>query len=105
MLVGIGTDENITGVRVIDHRETPGLGDKIEVGKSSWILGFLGLQSADPLADEWVLRREGGGFDQITGATVTSRAVLNAARNAVLYFDAHRQDIFRTDDDEQSSLK
>lgn len=102
VLVGISIDGNITGVRVIEHRETPGLGDRIEVGKSDWILGFLGLQSADPLTDEWTVRRDGGSFDQITGATVTSRAVLQAVRNAVLYFDSHRQDIFRTNDGDQS---
>jgi len=102
VLVAIGVDEIITGVRVIEHRETPGLGDKIEVGKSDWIRRFLGLQSVDLLADAWVLRRDGGSFDQITGATVTSRAVLQAARNAVLYFTAHRQDIFSPADDERT---
>jgi len=93
LLVGIGIDGQITGVRVIEHRETPGLGDKIEAGKSDWILRFSGLRSADPLTDEWTLKRDGGAFDNISGATVTSRAVLQAVRNAVLYFAAHRQDI------------
>jgi electron transport complex protein RnfG len=101
LLVAVGVDGIMTGVRVIEHRETPGLGDKIEAGKSDWMLGFRGLHSSDPLTDEWVLKRDGGHFDQITGATVTSRAVLHAVRNAVLYFAAHRQDIFSPDDDEQ----
>ncbi len=100
LLVGIGVDGTITGVRVLEHRETPGLGDKIEADKSSWIRGFRGLQSADPLTDAWVLQRDGGNFDQITTATVTSRAVLQATRNAVLYFGVHRQDIFSPADDE-----
>jgi len=100
LLVGISTDGQITGVRVIEHRETPGLGDKIEVGKSGWILRFRGLHSADPLTDEWTLKRDGGAFDHITGATVTSRAVLQAVRNAVLYFAAHRQDILSAPDPE-----
>lgn len=106
LLIAISVDGKVTGVRVIEHRETPGLGDRIEAGKSDWILRFRGLQSAPsltdkPLTGEWVLKRDGGSFDQITGATVTSRAVLNSVRNAVLYFAAHRQDIFSADDDRQ----
>jgi len=105
LLVAVGVDGIVTGVRVIEHRETPGLGDKIEAGKSDWALSFRGLNSTDPLTDEWLLKRDGGHFDQITGATVTSRAVLHAVRNAVLYFTAHRQDIFSTNDDEQPEPK
>ena len=105
LLVAIKMNGEVTGVRVIEHRETPGLGDKIEVGKSNWILGFHGLHSEalteNPLTDEWVLKRDGGSFDHITGATVTSRAVLQAVRNAVLYFNVHRQEIFSSNDDEQ----
>ncbi len=93
LLVGISIDGQVTGVRVIEHRETPGLGDKIEAGKSDWIRGFRGLKTTNPVTNEWTLKRDGGSFDHITGATVTSRAVLQAARNAVLYFAAHRQDI------------
>ena len=106
LLVSIRVNGEVTGVRVIEHRETPGLGDKIETGKSNWMQGFRGLHSAaltaNPLAADWLLKRDGGTFDQITGATVTSRAVLQAVRNAVLYFAAHRQEIFSTDGDEQS---
>jgi electron transport complex protein RnfG len=99
LLVAISITGHVTGVRVIDHRETPGLGDEIEIKKSDWILGFSDLQSTDPLTGEWSLKRDGGSFDQITGATITSRAVLNAVRNAVLYFNAHRGDIFPAVDD------
>ena len=102
LLVGVSIDGEVTGVRVIEHRETPGLGDKVEAGKSSWILGFRGLPGADPLTDEWTLKRDGGTFDQITGATVTSRAALQAVRNAVLYFAAHRRDIWSDSDPERS---
>lgn len=94
VLVGVNIDDEVTGVRVIEHRETPGLGDKVEIGKSDWVLGFRGLHSEEPLTDAWTLTRDGGDFDQITGATVTSRAVLKAVRNAVLYFDVHRDDIW-----------
>ena len=93
LLVAIDVDGVVTGVRVIEHRETPGLGDRIEAGKSDWIRGFSDLTSSGPRG-EWVLKRDGGSFDQITGATVTSRAVLNAVRNAVIYFADHRREIF-----------
>jgi len=94
LLVAIDMDETITGVRVIEHSETPGLGDRIEPGKSDWIFGFAGHHGTDAPTGAWLLKRDGGDFDQITGATVTSRAVLTSVHNAVLYFDAHRQDIF-----------
>ena len=93
LLVAVGVDGTLSGVRAIDHTETPGLGDKIESGKSDWTDRFRGLSTADPLNAEWTLTRDGGTFDQITGATVTSRAVLQAAGNAVLYFAAHRDEI------------
>lgn len=98
LLVGVGNDGKLTGVRVIEHTETPGLGDKIEAGKSGWILGFAGLQAEYPAGAEWTLTQAGGRFDQISGATVTSRAVLNATRNAVVYFAAHQQDLFTRED-------
>jgi electron transport complex protein RnfG len=81
-------------VRVTSHKETPGLGDRVEATKSDWIKGFTGLTSVDPMASEWVLDRDGGSFDHLTGATVSSRAVLNAARNAVIYFNANSTEIF-----------
>jgi len=106
LLVAVDVAGMVTGVRVIEHRETPGLGDRIEAGKSDWMLGFRGLQSApllanNPLTEAWVLKRDGGSFDQITGATVTSRAVINAVRNAVIYFAAHRQELFQPASNEQ----
>ena len=99
LLVAVGVDGIVTGVRVIEHRETPGLGDRIEAGKSDWMLGFRGLKSTETMTQAWVLKRDGGPFDQLTGATVTSRAVLNAVRNAVLYFTEYRQNIFSDSDD------
>ena len=94
MLVSIAAQGEILGVRVISHKETPGLGDRIEATKSDWIKGFTGLITVDPMASEWVLDRDGGSFDHLTGATISSRAVLNAARNAVIYFNANSAEIF-----------
>ncbi len=94
LLVAVGIDGEVKGVRVAEHRETPGLGDRIEARKSGWILGFRGLRTEEPTTDAWTLDRDGGAFDRLTGATITSRAVLGAVRNAVLYFSAHRAEIF-----------
>lgn len=98
LLVSIGHDGVVTGVRVAEHHETPGLGDAIEEQKSDWIQNFTRLSTAslltNPLASEWTLDRDGGSFDNITGATVTGRAVINAVRNAALFFHSRRQEIF-----------
>jgi len=94
LLVAVGVDGEVKGVRVAEHRETPGLGDRIEARKSGWILGFRGLRSDETPTGAWTLDRDGGAFDRLTGATITSRAVLGAVRNAVLYFSAHRAEIF-----------
>ena len=94
ILVGIGVDGHMIGARVVEHAETPGLGDAIEASKSDWIFSFTGRDTINPLASTWVLRRDGGTFDHLTGATVTSRAVVNAVRNAVIYYNANAQALF-----------
>jgi len=94
ILVSIDMRGKIIGVRAVSHSETPGLGDRIEAEKSDWINGFAGLSTTDPLTPEWILDRDGGNFDHLTGATVSSRAVLNAAKNAVIYFNANNAEIF-----------
>jgi H+/Na+-translocating ferredoxin:NAD+ oxidoreductase subunit G len=94
LLVAVGADGRLLGVRVLAHKETPGLGDAIDERKSDWILGFAGRSLADPAPERWKVRKDGGDFDQFTGATVTPRAVVGAVEDALLYFDAHRQQIF-----------
>lgn len=94
LLVGINHDAVITGVRVVAHRETPGLGDAIEVERSDWIRGFTGRSITDPPEKQWAVQRDGGYFDQFTGATVTPRAVVKAVRNALIYFSAERDQLF-----------
>jgi len=93
MLVGIDTDGRVIAVRVTSHKETPGLGDGIDADKSDWIDLFAGLQTENPLAREWILDKDGGRFDHMTGATITSHSVVNAVRNAVIYFNANRQEL------------
>jgi electron transport complex protein RnfG len=96
LLVGINYNATLTGVRVIAHRETPGLGDGIEEDRSDWIYGFDGKSLQNPPLEQWAVRKDGGQFDQLTGATITSRAVLKAVRKSLLYYRAHRDELFAT---------
>ncbi|NGP51889.1 electron transport complex subunit RsxG [Thioalkalivibrio sp. XN8] len=94
LLVGIRADGTLGGVRVVSHRETPGLGDKIEVERNDWIRGFKGRSLQDPRPGRWAVQRDGGVFDQFTGATITPRAVVSAVRDALIYFDRNRDALF-----------
>lgn len=94
LLVGIDVQGTVTGVRILEHRETPGLGDGIEASRSDWPHQFDGRSLGDPPAAAWQLRVDGGQFDQLTGASVTPRAVVKAIRETLLYFDAHQAEIF-----------
>jgi electron transport complex protein RnfG len=93
LLVGIARDGTVLGVRVTGHRETPGLGDAIEARKSPWIERFVGRSLRDPAPTGWRVRKDGGNFDQFTGATVTPRAVVGAVANALVYFERHRDEL------------
>lgn len=90
MIVGIDRDGTLLGVRVISHAETPGLGDKIETSKSDWILGFSGRSLNDPPPDRWGVKKDGGVFDQFTGATITPRGVVKAVKGGLEFFANHR---------------
>jgi electron transport complex protein RnfG len=94
VLLGIDVTGNVTGVRILEHRETPGLGDGIEPARSDWVYQFDGRSLIDPTVENWELRVDGGEFDQLTGASVTPRAVVKAIRETLLYFDAHQAEIF-----------
>ncbi|MDH5425946.1 MAG: electron transport complex subunit RsxG [Gammaproteobacteria bacterium] len=95
LLIGVYTDGSIAGVRVVKHQETPGLGDSIEEKRSDWILGF-DQQSLNSLNDsQWKVKRDGGQFDQFTGATITPRAVVNAVHHCLLYFKQHQADLLK----------
>lgn len=94
LLVGIYADGRIAGVRVIAHKETPGLGDKIELSISDWILSFNGKSLGNPPLEKWAVKKHGGVFDQFTGATITPNAVTEAVKNALVYFDKNRDRLF-----------
>ena len=99
LLVGIRADGSIAGVRSVSHRETPGLGDKIDAGKSQWILSFNGKSLSMPIPEQWAVKKDGGQFDQFTGATITPRAVVKAVYQALTYFDEHRAALLQLDED------
>lgn len=103
LLVGLYVDGSVAGVRVIKHAETPGLGDGIEIRKSPWITVFDGKSLDNPDADGWRVKRDGGEFDQLTGATITPRAIVAAVRNTLLYYQQNADMIFekRQGHDEQ----
>jgi len=96
LLIGINAAGTILGVRVISHRETPGLGDPIEAEKSDWILGFTQKSLQRPASNGWAVKRDGGEFDQFTGATISPRAVVRAVHTTLLYFQANKQALFES---------
>lgn len=93
LIVGIDSNGEILGVRVLTHAETPGLGDKIEIDKSDWILSFNGRSIKNLTVEQWAVKKDGGAFDQFSGATITPRAVVNTIYRGLLFFDKHRSEI------------
>ncbi len=94
LLIGVTYDGTVLGVRVTSHRETPGLGDKIDLRISDWIRGFDGKQLTDDNRSQWSVRKRGGEFDQFTGATITPQAVVVAVRDALQYVEQQRDTLF-----------
>ena len=94
VLLAISPEGALLGARVLKHKETPGLGDKIDVEKNPWITRFQGLSLGNPPAERWAVKKDGGDFDQFAGATITPRAVVKAVHRALQYFDAHREQLF-----------
>ena len=93
LLVGILAEGRLAGVRVVAHKETPGLGDYIDILRSDWIRQFDGRSLADPSPEAWKVRKDGGRFDYRAGATISPRAVVKATRKALEYFAAHRAEL------------
>ena len=95
LLVGVYADGSVAGVRAVKHSETPGLGDAIDTQKTDWVFGF-NSRSLDNLTEsKWLVKRDGGEFDQFTGATITPRAVVLAVKNTLLYFQQNADHLFR----------
>jgi Na+-translocating ferredoxin:NAD+ oxidoreductase subunit G len=103
LLVCVNADGTLNGVRVVQHKETPGLGDVIETARSKWIFSFDGKSLENPDAKGWKVKRDGGVFDQFTGATITPRAVVKAVHQCLLYFDRNRKELLAESDDESET--
>lgn len=94
LLVAIKADGTLAGVRVVTHKETPGLGDYIDIAKSNWISGFDGKALLADKDGDWQVKKDGGQFDYMAGATITPRAVVKAVHHALQYYALHREALF-----------
>ena len=94
IVVGVRTDKSLSGVRVLQHNETPGLGDKMETRKSPWIRGFDNTSLGQPSLSQWKVKKDNGYFDQFTGATITPRAIVGAVRDVLIW--ANKEDNLST---------
>ena len=94
LLVAIYADGTLAGVRVVQHKETPGLGDAIEEKRSDWITKFKGLSLIHPEKKNWAVKRDGGEFDQFTGATITPRAIVKAVYKTLNFYKQNSESLY-----------
>lgn len=99
LIVGVNSDGSIAGVRALAHKETPGLGDKVSLNKSDWILSFNGRSLQNPAPPSWAVKKDRGDFDQFTGATITPRAVVAAVRKTLQYAQTNSGTLFNNQHD------
>lgn len=97
LIMAVNTNGEILGVRVISHAETPGLGDKIEINKDQWITGFDGHSLTTKNENQWHVKKDGGDFDQFTGATITPRAVVSAVYDGLTFFKNHKSELLEVE--------
>ncbi len=93
ILMGVDNNGKILGVRILSHTETPGLGDKIEAEKSHWVYNFNNLSFNKVPMEKWRVKKDGGIFDQFSGATITPRAVIKAVTEGLSMFNSHRHEL------------
>jgi Na+-translocating ferredoxin:NAD+ oxidoreductase subunit G len=94
LIIAINYNGLISGVRVIEHKETPGLGDYIDIAKNKWINLFANTSHKGNRDEDWKVKKDGGQFDYMAGATITPRAVVKAVNNALYYFEENRDKLF-----------
>lgn len=94
LAIAISTEGEILGVNILSHKETPGLGDKMERNKSDWLEQFVGLSLNNVATKQWKVKKDGGQFDALTGATITPRAVIKAVHNSLNFYQQHGQNLF-----------
>lgn len=94
LITGVNADGTIAGVRVLIHKETPGLGDKIDIKKNQWVTSFTGRSLQNPSENGWNVKKNGGDFDQFTGATITPRAVVKQVYKVLQFVETHQKSLF-----------
>lgn len=94
LLIAINYDGRLLGVRVSKHKETPGLGDAIEIERSDWVNSFNNKSLSSTHTKAWQVKKDGGEFDQFTGATITPRAIVKAVHKTLLYYQQHRDSLY-----------
>lgn len=104
LLVAMNNDGSVSGVRTVKHQETPGLGDKIELRKNNWVLSFNNKRIIDESDNRWAVAKDGGMFDQFTGATITPRAVVKAVKKTVNFFNSNKTQLFNQTPNCQENL-
>lgn len=102
-IVAVNASGTITGVRVISHKETPGLADKIEIAKDDWITGFTGKSLLNTAEADWKVKKDGGQFDQFTGATITPRAVVKGVHQSLLQLEQWQREQRITPDEKDTT--
>ena len=95
LIIGIDFDGTVLGVRTLNHKESKGLGDQIDQTKSDWIMQFTNLSLGNPAISDWAVTDDGGKIDQISGATITSRGVVNAVRKSLEFYQANRDKLYQ----------
>ena len=95
LIMSIDLSGKIIGLRVIEHKETPGLGDKIDIKKSDWIKSFKGRSLENTPEQAWAVKKDGGDIDQLTGATITPRAIVNAVYKGLKYFKDNQSELLQ----------
>lgn len=96
MIVAIHYDGSLSGVRVVNHKETPGLGDYIDISRSDWVQQFNGISLSSHPTQDWKVKKDGGQFDYMAGATITPRAAIKAVHKTLQYYQKHRDTIWST---------
>lgn len=105
IIMGVDSTGNILGVRILSHSETPGLGDKIESDKSDWIKRFTGHSLSNTSVKQWKVKKDGGEFDQFSGATITPRAVVKAIHYGLVFFAENKDTLFLDKKNEPAAMK
>ena len=104
VIMAVDKNATLLGIRVVSHTETPGLGDKMEASRSDWVYSFEGKQLNDANNKQWAVKKDGGEFDQFTGATITPRAVIKAVKAGMSFFAKHKQRLLSFEPGPESAI-